>query len=40
MKAAGQSRDDIVAQFSEEFELGHSYVRRILEDRSETKEKS
>jgi hypothetical protein len=39
MKAAGQSRDDIAAQFSEEFELGHSYVRRILEDRSETKQK-
>ena len=39
LKAAGRSRDDIVAQFSEEFELGHSYVRRILEDRSETKQK-
>jgi transposase len=35
MKAAGRSRDDIVAQFSEEYELQHSYVRRILEDRRE-----
>ena len=33
MEAAGRSRDDIVAEFSEEFELQHSYVRRILEDR-------
>lgn len=33
LKAAGQSRDDIVAQFSEEYELHLSYVRRILEDR-------
>jgi transposase len=32
LKAAGRSRDDIVAQFSEEFELQLSYVRRILED--------
>jgi hypothetical protein len=33
LKAAGRSRDDIVAQFSEEYELQLSYVRRILEDR-------
>lgn len=33
LKASGQTRDDIVAEFSEEFELRHSYVRRILEDR-------
>ena len=33
MKAAGRSRDDIVAQFCEEHELHFSYVRRILEDR-------
>ena len=33
MKAAGGSRDDIVAQFCEEYGLGLSYVRRILEDR-------
>ena len=36
MKAAGRSRDDIVAQFSEEYELQLSYVRRILEDRRKT----
>jgi transposase len=33
MQAAGKSRDEIVAQFAEEYELGLSYVRRILEDR-------
>jgi hypothetical protein len=33
LKAAGRSLDDIVAEFSEEFELQHSYVRRILQDR-------
>jgi hypothetical protein len=37
LKAAGRSRDDIVAEFSEEFELQHSYVRRILEDRLKDK---
>ena len=35
MRAAGRKRDDIVAQFSEEYELQLSYVRRILEDRRE-----
>jgi len=35
MKAAGKSRDEIVAQFAEEYGLGLSYVRRILEDRHE-----
>lgn len=38
MQAAGKSRDEIVAQFAEEYELGLSYVRRILEDRLETYE--
>ncbi len=38
MKAAGRSRDDIVAQFCEEYGLGLSYVRRILEDRPIEKE--
>ena len=33
MKAAGLSRDEIVAQFAEEYGLGLSYARRILEDR-------
>jgi hypothetical protein len=38
MKAAGRSRDEIVAQFAEEYGLGLSYVRRILEDRHEAEE--
>ena len=33
MQAAGQNRRDIVAQFSEEYDLRRSYIRRILEDR-------
>ena len=38
MKAAGRSRNEIVAQFSEEYGLGFSYVRRILEDRREAEQ--
>ena len=33
LKASGKTRDEIAAQFAEEYELGFSYVRRILEDR-------
>lgn len=33
LQATGKPRDEIVAQFAEEYELGLSYVRRILEDR-------
>jgi len=32
LEAAGQNRRDIVSQFSEEYELRPSYIRRILED--------
>lgn len=38
MKAAGRGRDEIVAQFAEEYGLGLSYVRRILQDRHEAEE--
>jgi hypothetical protein len=38
MEVAGQNRSDIVAQFSEEYELRPSYVRRILEDHSKAEE--
>jgi len=37
MEGAGQNRREIVAQFSEEYELRLSYVRRILEDRRKPK---
>ncbi|MHB8411056.1 MAG: cytochrome c-type biogenesis protein [Candidatus Acidiferrales bacterium] len=40
MIAAGRKRNEIVAQFAEEYGLGFSYVRRILEDRLKQKEKS
>ena len=40
MEAAGQNRQDIVAQFSEEYDLRRSYIRRILEDRRKPEEKS
>jgi hypothetical protein len=39
LEAAGQNRQDIVAQFSEEYDLRRSYIRRILEDRRKSKEK-
>ena len=37
MLAAGSKRDEIVAEFAEEYGLGLSYVRRILEDRRHAK---
>ena len=37
MQAAGKTRDEIAAQFAEEYELGLSYVHRILEDSREAK---
>jgi len=39
MKAVGRSRDEIAAQFPEEYGLGLTYVRRILEDRRKPEEK-
>lgn len=39
MEAAGQKRQDIVAQFSEEYDLRRSYILRILEDRRKSREK-
>jgi len=40
MIAAGRKRNDVVVQFAEEYGLGLSYIRRILEDRQTPKEKS
>lgn len=40
MLAAGSKRDEIVAEFAEEYGLGLSYVRRILEDRHRAQDKS
>jgi transposase len=40
MRAAGKSRDEIVAQLAEEYELRLSYVRRILEDRPKPENRS
>jgi hypothetical protein len=40
MLGAGRSRNEIVAEFAEEYGLGLSYVRRILEDRRHTQDKS
>lgn len=40
MLAAGAKRDEIVAEFAEEFGLRLSYVQRILEDRNRPQDKS
>lgn len=40
MLAAGLKRNEIVAEFAEEYGLELSYVRRILEDRSQARDKS
>ena len=40
MLATGAKRDEIVAEFAEEYGLGLSYVRRILEDRNRPQDKS
>ncbi len=40
MRLAGRKRSEIVAEFGEEYGLGFSYVRRILEDQPKSKEQS
>jgi hypothetical protein len=40
MLAAGCKRNEIVAEFAEEYGLGLSYVRRIIEDRRQSQDKS
>lgn len=40
MLAVGAKKDEIVAEFAEEYGLGLSYVQRILEDRNRTQDKS
>ena len=40
MLAAGRTRNETVAEFAEEYGLGLSYVRRILEDRRRARDKS